>query len=105
MFLNKVLNLCDYVIYLKNIWILGIVEVKPCIWDILRKFHDLSPDGFQEFPEKNSRYQEKIPYTKSGLLKEINKMHTLLGSLNTTKVVFAHNDLLLGNILTHERHK
>ena len=90
---------------LKNIWILGTVEVKPCIWDILRKFHDLSPDGFPELPEKNSRYQEKIPYTKSGLLKEINKMHTLLGSLNNTKVVFAHNDLLLGNILTHKRHQ
>ena len=88
-----------------SITISGKLEVKACIWDILRKFHDLSPDGFPEQPEKHTRYQEKIPYSKAGLLKEINKMEALLGNLNGTKVVFAHNDLLLGNILTHERHK
>ena len=85
--------------------ILGKLDVKACIWDILKKFHDLSPDGFPEQPEKNIRYNEKIPYSKTGLLNEINKMESLLGKKNGTKVVFAHNDLLLGNILTHKRHQ
>ena len=90
---------------MQNTFISGKSEAKACIWDVLRKFHELSPDGFPEIPEKNIRYQEKIPYTKSGLLKEIDKMESLLGKLNGTRVVFAHNDLLLGNILTHARHQ
>jgi len=32
-------------------------------------------------------------------------MESLLGNLNGTKVVFAHNDLLLGNILTHTKNQ
>ena len=77
---------------------------EPCIWDILRKFHQLSPDGFPELPVKDARYHSSIPFTKSELLLEINKMEKLLGKegKNNAKIVFAHNDLLLGNILCHQ---
>lgn len=77
------------------------IRREPCIWKILRKFQNISPDGFPEAPEKNARYDAKIPFTKVQLANEIGKMETLLGEQNlpTTKVVFAHNDLLLANIL------
>ena len=91
-------------IHFYNIYKSGtaVTAIKPCIWKILRKFHSLSPDGFPNLPEKDARYREKIPFTKPQLLAEIDKMEHLLGeqSIKSTKVVFAHNDLLLGNILT-----
>ena len=67
----------------------------------MRKFQELSPDGFPELPGKDSTYKSKIPFTKKELGDEIDKMETLLGeqSLSNTRIVFSHNDLLLGNIL------
>ena len=77
---------------------------QPCIWSILRKFHKLSPDGFPELSDKDAIYHSNIPFTKSQLLLEIDKMEHLLGDkeMNSAKVVFAHNDLLLGNILSYK---
>ena len=80
------------------------LQDKPCIWRILRKFQKLSPDGFPNLPEKDARYRAQIPYTKLQLVDEIDKMENLLGenSVNDAEVVFAHNDLLLGNIVVSE---
>ena len=62
---------------------------KPCIWKILRKFQNLSPDGFPNLPEKDARYKAQIPYTKLQLVDEIDKMENLLGenSVNDAEVV------------------
>ena len=78
-----------------------VMSKEPCIWKLLRKFQKLSPDGFPDLPEKDSTYRSKVPFTKLQLADEIDKMETLLGAqgLSTTKVVFSHNDLLLGNIV------
>jgi len=78
------------------------IEKKPCLWDLLRKFQILVPDGFPNDPEKNSYYKKAIPFTKIELAHEIDRMEELflqMGIVERSKIVFSHNDLMPNNIL------
>ena len=67
---------------------------------MLRKFHAVSPDGFPEDPDKDARYKREV-FSKDQLSEEINKMEKALKDEadKSGKVVFCHNDALLGNIV------
>ena len=77
--------------------------LEPCIWNLLRKFHKLSPEGFPDSPGKDAALKAKIPFTKAELANEIKTMETLLGehSLKNSdsKIVFSHNDLMSNNAI------
>ena len=73
---------------------------KACIWDLLWKFHKISPDGFPNMPEKNQRYKAEV-FSKAQLGEEIKKMEQALKEDGDKQgvIVFAHNDVLLGNVV------
>ena len=79
----------------------GISKKEACVWKLLRKLQNLSPDGFPESLDKDKLFQSSIPFTKAELAVEIEKMEHLLGekTIQKTKVVFSHNDLMPANTL------
>ena len=77
-------------------------RIEPCIWKLLRKFQKLSPEGFPDDPERDAYFKKAIPFTKSELAIEIDKMEELLGGkdiLSKSRIVFSHNDLMPTNII------
>lgn len=45
---------------LHDIELEGGPQQEACIWSLLRKFHDVSPDGFPEDPEKDAKYKAEV---------------------------------------------
>jgi ethanolamine kinase len=74
---------------------------EACIWTLLKKFHNLSPESFPDNPEKDAYLKRAVPFTKTQLLDEIGKMESFLrnGALQKSKIVFSHNDLMPNNII------
>ncbi|XP_048512124.1 ethanolamine kinase isoform X2 [Athalia rosae] len=68
----------------------------PFIWDKTKKFLDMIPKSFCD-AEKQAKFQNIIQ-SRSELEKEYILLKKELPKLNSA-VVFAHNDLLLGNLL------
>ncbi|CAH1173889.1 unnamed protein product [Phaedon cochleariae] len=77
----------------------GVSCTQPIIWDKLKDFLNLVPDSFSD-NEKNMRYLKNVTH-KSEIVKEANELRPILEELNSP-IVFAHNDLLLGNIIFTE---
>ena len=75
---------------------------EACLWNVLKKFHAVSPDGFPEDPAKDARYRAEVP-SKADLLGEILRMEKLLRPVAEEKcrTVFCHNDALLENIVVN----
>ncbi|KAL3279347.1 hypothetical protein HHI36_016854, partial [Cryptolaemus montrouzieri] len=69
---------------------------RASLWLKLQQFVDLIPDEFQD-QNKNKRYAE-MKFSKSQLLQEIKQIREAVSDF-VMPVVFAHNDLLLGNII------
>ena len=81
---------------------IGAIDKTACLWDLLRKFQSLVPEGFPDNPEKDAYYNDVVPYNKVELTNEIDRMEKTFmekGILERAKVVFAHNDLMPNNIL------
>nr|CAH7756816.1 unnamed protein product [Callosobruchus chinensis] len=77
-------------------------KTKPVIWDKLRKFLDLVPDVFTD-PEKNARCIGLVT-PKQKIEEEVNVLRSHLEHIESP-TVFAHNDLLLGNIILTDEGK
>ncbi|CAH1971260.1 unnamed protein product [Acanthoscelides obtectus] len=71
-------------------------KTQPVIWDKLRKFLDLVPATFTD-PEKNARCNELVT-PKSKIEEEVKVLRLHLEHIDSP-TVFAHNDLLMGNII------
>ncbi|XP_072390670.1 ethanolamine kinase [Diabrotica undecimpunctata] len=69
---------------------------KTFLWDKIRQFLDLIPDTFSD-PEKHKRYVKNV-IPKSKIEEEMYKMKEVIENLDSP-IVFAHNDLLLGNVI------
>ncbi|KAJ8984878.1 hypothetical protein NQ317_002718 [Molorchus minor] len=77
----------------------GISTGKSFLWDKMQSFLHLVPDTFSD-SEKNKRYQETL-IEKSKIAEEIMDLKRHLENLDSP-IVFAHNDLLLGNVIFTE---
>ncbi|XP_074038446.1 ethanolamine kinase 1 isoform X2 [Leptinotarsa decemlineata] len=75
------------------------VQPEPLIWNKLQQFLDLVPDVFCD-EKKQKRYQTSVTH-KSKIIQEAMELRSILEKLNTP-IVFAHNDLLLGNVIYTE---
>ena len=71
------------------------------MWDLLQKFHKLSPSGFLEDPSKDAKLKA-LPLNNEQIGEEIQEMKRVLTSCSEAQLVFAHNDLLLGNIIVND---
>ena len=71
------------------------------MWDLLRKFHKLCPEGFPEDLSKDAKLKA-LPLNKEQIGEEIQEMKRVLASCSGAQLVFAHNDLLLGNIIVND---
>lgn len=69
---------------------------QPVLWNKLQNFLDLVPERFTDSC-KHRRYEEVI-VPKQKIQEEINLLREKLSKLNSP-IVFAHNDLLLGNVV------
>lgn len=74
---------------------------QACLWNRLRRFLDVSPDGFPDSEVKESKYRRWKIMSKAELAQEINHMEAELKDCDSP-IVFCHNDLLLGNIVYDE---
>lgn len=72
---------------------------EPCLWRKMEKFYDLVPETFSDV-DKQKRYN-KLIVPKTQLAAEIKLLKNVLINLDSP-IVFAHNDLLLGNVIYTE---
>ncbi|XP_004520078.1 ethanolamine kinase [Ceratitis capitata] len=73
--------------------------LEPMLWRKVQSFFDLVPEHFSD-PDKHKRVEETFLPIKR-LRDEFNALYRHLERLDSP-VVFAHNDLLLGNIVYYE---
>ena len=71
------------------------------MWDLLQKFHKLSPESFPEDQSKDAKLKA-LPLNKEQIWEEIQEMKRVLTSCSGAQMGFAHNDLLLGNIIVND---
>lgn len=76
------------------------VSKEAFIWEKMKKFMQIMPKRFSD-PLKQAKFETLIPFHAT-LEKEYQIMKSTLSKVNSP-VVFAHNDLLLGNILYDEK--
>lgn len=72
---------------------------KPILWEKTQAFLDLVPDKFDD-PEKQCYFEKCFP-GKAAIANEIAELKQIL-DVPENSIVFAHNDLLLGNIIYDE---
>ena len=79
-------------------------EREACLWNLLKRFQRLSPDGLPEKPKLDEYFKRVIPFSKAELAHEIDKMQALFEDkvLKRAKIVFCHNDLMPTNILINQ---
>ena len=79
----------------------NISDEEACLWKLLRRFHRHLPEELPDEPKLNEYFKQVVPYTKSELAVEINKIQAFLEKkcINKAKIVFSHNDLMPTNIL------
>ncbi|EZA50752.1 Ethanolamine kinase [Ooceraea biroi] len=73
---------------------------EACIWNMLKKFLQLMPRRFSD-PLKQEQCRMLIP-SYAALEKECQILEKTLSKVNSP-IVFAHNDLLLGNVLYNRK--
>ncbi|XP_078046171.1 ethanolamine kinase 1 [Augochlora pura] len=76
------------------------IPKEACIWSKLEKFMDIMPKQFSD-DAKQTRF-EKLIKPNAVLQENYLLLKETLTSLNS-EVVFAHNDLLLGNVLYNQK--
>ncbi|XP_045483437.1 ethanolamine kinase 1 [Harmonia axyridis] len=72
---------------------------EPNFWSKLHQFVDLIPEKFED--EAKQKEYEKQNFSKEQLLQEIREFREDVNDFDMD-VVFAHNDLLLGNVIYNE---
>ncbi|KAJ8958312.1 hypothetical protein NQ318_017458 [Aromia moschata] len=83
----------------------GEVKKKPYLWEKVQRFLDLVPEEFSDSEKKRKnrpshRYHETV-IPKSRIAEEIREIRDILENVDNP-IVFAHNDLLLGNVIYTE---
>ena len=71
------------------------------MWDLLQNFHKLCPEGFPDDQSKDAKLKA-LPFNKEQIGEEIQEMRRVLTNCSGAQLVFAHNDLLLGNIIVND---
>uniref|UniRef100_V5GUQ1 ethanolamine kinase n=1 Tax=Anoplophora glabripennis TaxID=217634 RepID=V5GUQ1_ANOGL len=81
---------------LHKVKVKGEEHPQPFLWDKMSSFLELVPDVFSD-SKKNERYRECI-MSKAQIEGELRELRNALKN-SDSPVVFAHNDLLLGNVI------
>ncbi|KAI4458990.1 choline/ethanoalamine kinase [Holotrichia oblita] len=85
---------------LHKVKVANVSNPKPILWTKMQRFLDLVPEIFSD-PDKQSRCHRLCIPKKDLIQKEVNELREKLSKCKSP-VVFAHNDLLLGNVVFTE---